>query len=428
MPEPRSPAKSEQLTRLINTALAVLPKYLRSSAESEADFIVGEIARRLAFGVSRGDGDLLGSSGPISEFRKSNEFGQLVQFIMDDRTTLSTVTGQPQEEQLTRDRMQLLHLFVEKMLLKAVFAIRYQSVKADKTDLISEFVCFLEGPTVRRSFTVPLYHLQLESDAFDLGPVGRLTRATHPAEGIMPEVVARRVCMASAVLQTEFESHKFFLMSLDPVRDDLIVRIQLLRLVAGPLISFNECHIAHVEPWEERFSKHEIFTRNWSRGPGRCLWSKAETFTIQTKQEYLRLFAGLAQLDWKALTPWRIALNRLDEAIFKLETDSADAFFDVVTGLESVMVESDSLHESTHKVAVRTARYLETSSNQRQQTFRLVKKLYGLRSKIAHGKSLNLENENANLICTGALLLSRVLRRMLEDKTTQIDVNRVDLS
>ncbi len=87
-----------------------------------------------------------------------------------------------------------------------------------------------------------------------------------------------------------------------------------------------------------------------------------------------------------------------------------------VMALESLFSGDGS--EIAHKVSERVAIYLGDSAKQEKETFALVKKIYGFRSKYVHGNPVEIEN--MDLVSTNAdeLLRKVMLKVFLEDYTT----------
>jgi hypothetical protein len=63
----------------------------------------------------------------------------------------------------------------------------------------------------------------------------------------------------------------------------------------------------------------------------------------------------------------------------------------------------------------------------RQATFKNMKHIYGLRSKIAHGKAISLDQGGATALAAGATLLCSVLKKMLEQRRVRLDLQLLDL-
>lgn len=140
------------------------------------------------------------------------------------------------------------------------------------------------------------------------------------------------------------------------------------------------------------------------------------------------LVRNLAQFKWDTPTPWRLAVDRLDDAVFKLECRSPDAILDIVIGLEAVLTESENRQESTHKVAIRAARYLEETVHGRREVFRLVKQAYKARSALAHGQVWELGEDDISNVDKAARILARLLGRMARKQQWELDLTELDLS
>ena len=135
----------------------------------------------------------------------------------------------------------------------------------------------------------------------------------------------------------------------------------------------------------------------------------------------------IEKLEWNGGTPWGLALNRLDDAIFKLNSNSPDAILDLGIGLECLFTESESRQESVHKTAVRAARYLENTEQKRREVFGQIKRIYRSRSALAHGKSWTLDSGGLTQIELAARFLAASLKLMLVQGMTELDMEKLDL-
>jgi Apea-like HEPN len=230
--------------------------------------------------------------------------------------------------------------------------------------------------------------------------------------------------VALASLEFRVQTGHFIAASQFPLADEIRSRVALLRLIAFPLISYNHFHVEHIGPWEPPLEDTEFWGRFWAGKAAKVPCSILED-THARGIEAVQL--GFQHMKWNQLTPWRLAINRLDDALFKLECGSPDCILDLVIGLESLFVEAESRQESTHKVATRAARFLETAPDIRRDTFRKVKKIYKTRSTLAHGQKLELDAKGLGEVEEAALLLSRALLRMVELGRVQLDVLGLDL-
>jgi len=287
-------------------------------------------------------------------------------------------------------------------------------------------VDFLESGLVERDIVVPLEHLDLEEQSYDLGDFGVLrVQGKAPNGSEDNRLFLRKRCFLTFKVKTE----KYFGAAEFPLIEQVRNKIAAIRMAANPFVSFNHFSISHVHPWEDPL-RDESFCDRFYGETGRSIISTSDDVQISRPsiEETCKLYDRCCANKWNVVSPWRLALNRLDDAIFKIESGSTDALLDIVIGLESVLVEAQSTQESTHKVAVRAARFLESDTRARADLFKVVKRLYALRSKIAHGKSLGNDAEARKLLTEGAKLLTRILKRMLETDLTELDLSHFDLS
>jgi len=195
-----------------------------------------------------------------------------------------------------------------------------------------------------------------------------------------------------------------------------------------PLTSYNHFTVEHIAPWELPIEEEYFFGRHWTRPVAKDLGLKPHLVTDAEIERLGILREPFERMDWQKLTPWRLAIDRLDDAVFKLECASPDAILDLVIGLESVFIEADSRQESTHKVATRVSRFLEQLLSQRQELFRKTKQIYKSRSTLAHGQRWSLEAEGISRVEEAAQILANALRRMVELKCSEVDHQSLDLS
>lgn len=316
--------------------------------------------------------------------------------------------------------------YLELTLLRIICTLDIGSGTRNMQELLTDLVAFLNVPAVRRSVVVPLGNLKCVPEMCSVDEFGILRNApVPPAEDNIPERV--RSGIPAAQLEFWIKSGHFTAAHLFPLSDEIRLRVAVLRLVVGPLISYNHFSVEHRKPWETPLKDSTFFARFWGNRRSRPAIPSAQ-FEDRQAIDIAALAARFHDLDWGIFSPWRLAIDRLDDAVFKLECGSPDAILDLVIGLESLFVEPDSRQESTHKVATRVARYLETGEDARKETFRLVKKLYQARSTLAHGQAWKLDQSGQRQLESAALILSRSLRKMAEEGRTRIDHLAIDLS
>ncbi len=109
-------------------------------------------------------------------------------------------------------------------------------------------------------------------------------------------------------------------------------------------------------------------------------------------------------------------LNYLHAALHSLFHDASFMMFSIV--LESLF--STSYTELAHKVSERVAFFLEEEKKKRRELFTLVKKLYEVRSTIAHGGDVGKlkmsDSELNKMLADLQLIVQRTIRKVILDK------------
>jgi len=293
--------------------------------------------------------------------------------------------------------------------------------------MLEDLVDFLGLERVSRHVTVPLIHLGLDNAQYDLGGFGILQRIEErPADGVPKEILQSILSIPLCTLTFMIQTKLFLNAQHFPLGDLLRSRIAVLRLAVDPFISYNHFNVEHVRPWEIRLHDHDFHSRFWAQGASEGRISTRQ-FTNTHAEVIKKIDANFQDMKGDTVTPWTLALNRLDDAVFKLETASPDAILDLVIGLESLFVEPDNRQESAHKVATRLARFLEETEGGRRTVFRQAKELYKLRSKLAHGQAWALDEKALEPVETAARLLSRSLHKMMESRRSDFDHLALDL-
>lgn len=286
---------------------------------------------------------------------------------------------------------------------------------------------FLDLPEITRQVTVPLFHLTLSKDAFELGTVGVLKKAQLVSiEDAPKETTADSEPGSFCTLEFRVSTGRFVSAHAFPLAWELLRRVTLIRLVSYPLVSFNHFEVEYSDRWEPPLRDTDFAGRFWGKAPRR-LELNAAVLTDGHVQEIGSLYDKFMRLKWDRVMPLRLALDRLNDATFELECGSPDSILDIVIGLESLFVEPESRQESTHKVATRTARFLEDTQLSRREIFRDVKEIYKLRSTLAHGQTWKLDDQTVSQVEHSALVLARALRKAVQLGQAEVDLMELDL-
>ncbi|ODV42972.1 hypothetical protein AWV79_21715 [Cupriavidus sp. UYMMa02A] len=104
------------------------------------------------------------------------------------------------------------------------------------------------------------------------------------------------------------------------------------------------------------------------------------TFDRELAQQVVRDFLAF-DIEGKPRKMIRVALARLKQALTR--HNAGDAAVELSIAFE-VLCGDEATTEMTHKVAVRAVRYLGGDAGQRRRNHALVKKVYGIRSKLIH--------------------------------------------
>ena len=291
----------------------------------------------------------------------------------------------------------------------------------DNTTRLDDLMRFLSLDTVERTVRVPLLNVELPCDEIAIGGFGRLHR-------IRSDSVAQRSPYA-VELTFPIRTGHFAAAVVSPVWQEIKKRVTLIRIVAHPLTAYNHFSVQFFLPWEELMLDWQFATRFWGRGPRQADVRVATFATISpTHAVDIELMAERSGAAWDKLTPWRLACDRLDDAVFKLQCGSPDSILDIVIGIESLLIEPESRQESTHKVSVRAARLLEGELRRRADLFRTIKEMYRNRSALAHGQAWRLDANGQAEVEKAAKILSRILNQMALAGQTKLDLRALDLA
>lgn len=114
-----------------------------------------------------------------------------------------------------------------------------------------------------------------------------------------------------------------------------------------------------------------------------------------------------------------VALSRFRDAWDRHWPVSPERLLDIAIALEALFLNDGEDKELKHRLALRVARFLEVPGPNRLQVFRAVRQLYDLRSKVAHGASLEgaparLAAKLSATMTDAPAILRTAMRRMIE--------------
>lgn len=412
-----------QLLHLATGALATLQDAKRALPRREA------VAQSIVLGLD--PGNILTHSLP-RELRKTKSFQELIDFIFKDDILLKLLVfdeSDPNFRESDAINAAVFRVYIEVLMMRIIFRADIATLgrKEEPVSFLERFISFLDSEYINRKVHIPLFHVSLSEDLYDLGDFGTLQRMKLDASDV-PREILETESVPQCKLVISIKTRCFAHATDFPLANLLKTRIGLLRLVMHPLISYNHFNVEHAEPWELGIDESQFFGRHWSRPASQDVGLRSHLITKEDIRQVRDLRKSYEHMDWDRLTPWRLAMDRLDDAAFKLECASPDAILDLVIGFENVFVEADGRQESTHKVAIRVSRYLEELLPQRQELFRKMKRIYRSRSTLAHGQRWKLEKESVVQVEEAAYLLAKALRRMVESNRTNIDHQTLELS
>ena len=188
--------------------------------------------------------------------------------------------------------------------------------------------------------------------------------------------------------------------------------VMLLLAVAGPCCPviaatwsvLEDAELAEACPGEARSSiMHEITSRS-------------SPVAVPIDADLMRAcvsgFQGMRDTEQDRV---RTALKRIIKA--RMRHDLGDRAVEICTALEALAGDGET-NEITHKVATRFARYLGGDLDTRRNIFKLIKSVYGVRSKMVHGAMSKLPDKVNGLpaeeaIHTATVLAGRFVARVL---------------
>jgi hypothetical protein len=122
-----------------------------------------------------------------------------------------------------------------------------------------------------------------------------------------------------------------------------------------------------------------------------------------------RHFAGLQQQGFE------IAIRRFRDSYERYHPEDPGKLLDIAIAFEALLLSDGDNKELNHRLALRGARWLESSLDAKRATFKTLKTLYEVRSKIAHGASASITRTKLDLVLQQSpALLRRALKRALE--------------
>lgn len=206
-----------------------------------------------------------------------------------------------------------------------------------------------------------------------------------------------------------------------------------LRIVTGYLTGYGQLLVRPIG-WASGYKANlmpleKISIKEYPRSFEDGCWDWAVPMVNTREQaEVARLFIGIRKLEEKH-SHIGIAVRRLNSSF--LRTNGEDGLLDAMIGLEALL--SDGSQEMTHKIAMRLAALyrLEEPVNA-FDVFKEVKRIYGFRSEIVHGKkgldidaTLDRGKDKVRIVDAAVEHLRTALRVLIRHER-YIDVSRID--
>ena len=364
----------------------------------------------------------------LRELRSSEQFRFLVGFVCDNFALRSLLFGNSKTD-ISEEDMQdpLFKIYLESLLLRIISMIDFQSNSKPLEDVFENLFSFLSSEKFPRHVHVPLMNLRVPPGAIAIHGLGVVSATS--AKATADPNLSTRVLAGKSVADLMFvvETDHFIAARFFPLASEIKRRIALLRIAVHPFVSYNHFFLQHIKPWEQHVPDTELWDRFWAE-PKRNFQMPVGDLRAEQAWELEAMQENFDAVPWDEFSPWRLAVGRLDDAVFKLECGSPDAILDITIALEALYVESESRQESTHKIATRAARYLGTTKETRQRISRDMKHVYKARSTLAHGQHWEIDEKTLAQVLVAGNLLTQTLRRMVEEKRTQLNLADLDLA
>jgi hypothetical protein len=395
-----------QIAGLLRENASVLHSILDATSASNQIIFLAIAA------VSEQFDDEMTRANVVNDLEKTTPFKTLLRTIMSSKIMWEVLIGISKSECSRHEAYgnieQLFTSYIAKVLLRAIIAINLRRFSDGIEPSISDFISFLTPGTFERNVIVPLHHIRLSAEVLDLGSFGRLRAhgIGAPNDEIL-EFAAKYSQHPRCSLSFTIPTKKFMGVTQFPISNRLSQRIAVIRLATTPFVSINHFSISHRSPWERPLHDSRFHSRFWGESTERTFESQPHMLEGEKIKDLESIFNLSKDVEWERTTPWRLAVDRLDDAMFKVECGSPDAILDIMIGIEGLFVEQSSRQECSHKVATRLARFLSIDRDQRFQIFKAVKRLYGVRSTLAHGQPWKLDESGMNDVGVGANLLCR---------------------
>jgi hypothetical protein len=417
---------NDKLTQLVCDATSALERILRDAPLGDRTAFASMVGASLRLDIDLADWD------ELRTLETKNEFRNLQEYLMGTANIWKIILGVDRAsirpEKLDQGA-EILNVYLTSVLKRAISNIHFAGDSRGVEKTAKEFVAFLDEASVKRRVSAPLFHLTLDQEQYDFGEFGTISRVSSGKLSSGPLAEFLDTAGPRSTLDFTIDTGKFLNAQLFDVSACLYQHVTAIRLATHPFVSYNHFSIFHTIPWEFPLRDSDFHARFWGRrfrGPRQSI----PPFVMDEEHaEHLNtVHHKLKKLAWNRITPWRLGMDRLDDAVFKLDCGLPDAILDVMIGMEGLFVEPESRQESAHKVATRVARFLADDKASRNEIFKTIKRLYAIRSTLAHGQHWKATKETEFHVGPGAVLLCRALVKMLEQGISRIPHQDLDLS
>lgn len=291
----------------------------------------------------------------------------------------------------------------------------------------------LNGPLVDREGPLVLAGLADWIDRVVEGPITLEFATDGLLEQMTTEYEARELTPAlqrsNTVLSFTVRQHADAAVEryreLYPIAADVVSRVvDVLRLVTPDDIGVAYLATREVEPFTPGMPLNyawEYQPRYAANVPRRLAFSAPSlpTFSEAQRTEAERLI--LRRLDPPDVKGLGVMLRRFRDSYERYDVRDPERLLDLAIALEAVFLnDNDSKEQLSFRLALRVARLLGGTLAERKTLFRGVRDLYNIRSKVAHGETVDTlsPRDSRTLIglqASAPPLVRRAVTRMLED-------------
>lgn len=337
-----------------------LPEQVRNKLKENFRLVMGSLSElrrklplreKLAYALQLSHNMHPGETAGIATLqvlRGMETFKGLLQYVLSEPALQSVFLQSSQSDFSGRDLQDtVFRNALELTLLRAVAGCESKASSYihdtdqlhDAEDVIEGFLIFLDLDCIERRVVVPLQNLELPFDRLAIAGFGQIQGSVRRAKRRVPDPDEVNLPTRAAQLTFTIETDHFLAALLFPISDEIRKRVTALRLASHPLTAYNHFRVEHFEPWEFPLHDSDFWARFWAY-QGEKIKIPSSKFEQEQIEELELMFGNVSKLQWNKITPWRLAADRLDDAVFKLECHSPDAILDLVIGLESIYTES----------------------------------------------------------------------------------------